>query len=139
MDDLPKFGKGERGRFVYNQKTGTMDKTEKPKKLIVEAPAVLPDSMEPIESYATPFREVFDSRSAYRRHLQEHGFRESGGEHFKDWERKKEEDPEKDIREDIEKSYYDVKYDRVEFSEQEKENHRREQRACKNKTVRQPY
>lgn len=91
--------------------------------------AVITDEIEPIESMATAKREIFTSRSQYRRHLKQHGYRETGGEHLKDAPKPKTEAEElAEQKKDIEQSYYDVKYDRVEFTEREKQTHLEEQR-----------
>lgn len=141
-DELPKYGAGARGFFSFNQATKEMEPVAQPRKLVTEAPSVITDEIEPIVSHATYEGKVFTSKSAYRRHLKENGFRETGGEHLKDVERLRpdEQKEERERREDIERAYYDVKYDRVEFTELEKENHKREERLCKGKQrIKSPY
>lgn len=126
------MGTGERGRFFYDKETGTFKRRVKPVK--VETHAVIQDTMPVIESNATAGRQKFDSKSAYRRHLKALGFRETGeaprGLTFADV-REYQAKEERDRRDDIEKAYFDAKYDRIEFTEQEKENHLREERACR--------
>lgn len=94
------------------------------------AHGVITDEMEPIKSMATFEAKTFTSKSAYKRHLKEHGFVETGGAHLRDIpdSRKYEEEYEAGAREDALAAYYDVKYGRVEFTEAEKELHKREQR-----------
>ena len=128
-NELPKFGNGTRGKFRYDKEKRCMVPCDEARR-ISKAHGVITDEMEPIESMATPHREIFTSKSKYRQHLRALGFRETGGAHLQDIPSAKEEEEktEKEIREDIEKAYYDVKYDRVEFTEAEKEKHRREER-----------
>lgn len=97
------------------------------------APGLILDTMEPLESMATPNREIFDSKSAYKRHLKEHGYVITGGEHIKDANRR-ETQSEKEARhvrnlELTKEALMDVKYGRIEFSEQQKETFKREERA----------
>lgn len=81
---------------------------------------VLQDTMEPIESMATPYGEMFDSRSAYKAHLKAHGYEETGKDHLT----RKPPPPYKpdfrEIRETIEKTYYDIRENRVPISERER-------------------
>ena len=122
---------GERGVFAFRD--GELVRIKEPKK-IARAPMVMTDEMEPMESYATHEKRVFDSKSAYRRHLKEHGFKETGGEHLKDSMRvqtKTASDSERERaydKEMVEKAYMDVKYGRVPFTEKEKQNHINEER-----------
>lgn len=131
---LRDIGTGERGTFYHNPKTGKL--TRKPEKKKKRVHNVIGDTLpEPVESMATAGREKFDSKSKLNRHLKAHGFRVSGAApntipRMSEL-REMEEREERERREDTEAAFYDVKYDRVEFSEQEKENHRREERACR--------
>lgn len=138
MTEIPRYGIGVRGLFRIDPETGECCQIDKPKKIEVAAPMVFTDEIEPLESMATPHREIFTSKSRLRRHYKEHGFRESGGDHLRTLglkTKEEEEAEERAMREDIERAYYDVKYDRVEFSEEEKENHRREQRRWEQEGV----
>lgn len=134
--DIENIGTGERGLFSFDKSTGKLKKIREAKKLPA-APYVHTDTMEPIESMATHTRQVFDSKSAYRQHLKDHGFVETGGKHLLDSLslRPDEEAYQRQMKEDIEKSYYDVKYDRVEFSEAEREQHLREERKWKSENA----
>jgi len=80
-----------------------------------------------MESMATQDREIFTSKAKYRRHLKQHGFVESYGHVAKpepvDLEKKR-----KELRDTIEKSYYDLKYDRIPLTEKEKETCKQETR-----------
>lgn len=139
--ELKSEGQGVRGKFRYDKEAKKLVPYEAPKK--VEAHHVQGDETEPFVSHATPDGKVFTSKSAYRRHLKTLGFVETGGAHLEDGariQREIEEKEERQRREDIEKAYYDVKYDRVEFTEREKEQHLREQREWKeNWRVKSPH
>ena len=127
-DDMPRFGKGERGIFKIDPVTHKSVKVEEKPKLKL-APAIATDTIEPIQSPISFKKKVFDSKSAYRRHLKENGFIDTGGEHFKDVPKEKtDEEITREMKDDIEKAYFDIKNGNVEFSEQEKENHLREER-----------
>lgn len=72
-----------------------------------------------LEPFASPLDESgakrFDSMSAYKRHLKEHGYEITGGDHLngrpaEDWHY---EPDGREIREDALKAYYDIKYDRI--------------------------
>lgn len=131
-DELPRFGPGVRGVFAFRD--GQMVQVEQAKKITVPAPFVHQDTIDEIESMATPHREKFTSKARYREHLRQNGFRESGGEHLRDIPKgKSDEEESREWKEEIEKAYYDVKYDRVDFTEAEKEQHLREQRIWKEK------
>lgn len=127
MADLPKYGSGIRGFFKYDHKQGKLVAVDKPKPAVVAAPYVHQDTMEPIESMVNQDREMFDSKSAYRRHLKANGFVESYGQTFTpekpDLEAKR-----RELRDTIEKSYHDLKNDRVPLTEKEKELCKQEQR-----------
>lgn len=135
--EIDRFGSGDRGVWVFDpqQKKLVPKERYKPQKVVH---AVLQDTLpEPIVSHATPEGRKFDSKSAYRRHLQENGFVERGEapvEKISDY-RERELQEEKDRREDIEKSYFDIKYGRVEFTEEEKERHLREERECRSRGI----
>lgn len=140
--NLTDCGNGVRGRFRYDKEERRLVPCDAPRKL--EIHHVQGDEMEPLRSHATPDGKVFTSKSAYRRHLKAAGFRETGGDHLKvdpaKLQREAEEEEERQRREDIEKAYYDVKYGKVEFTEREIEQHKREQREWKEKwKVRSPY
>jgi hypothetical protein len=85
--------------------------------------------MAPIESYATDEGLVFDSRSKYLAHLAEHGMTVKEKGMFSQLPKPPAERITFDeIREEAEKAFYDLKYDRVPMTEKEKELCRREQR-----------
>lgn len=46
------------------------------KESLGDAPYINPDSIDPVESYATTEGKIFDSKSALRRHYAEHGYEE---------------------------------------------------------------
>jgi len=137
---------GIRGKFIFNPKTKELEPYEKPQKII--APEVITDELsEPVVSHATHKKQIFTSKRAYRKHLAVHGFRETGGDHLHTPSRsdikREQEREDRERREDMEKAYFDVKYGRVEFTEAEKERHRREERLCKMNNIptkmRAPY
>lgn len=105
-------------------------KTEEKK---TEKLQITTDEIEPTRSYATHEGKVFTSKSKLRQHYKEHGFRETGGEHLKSQERAKttreREEEERRDAELIKEAYMDVKYGRVEFSEREREQFKREERS----------
>lgn len=105
----------------------------------VNAPLVINDEIEPIRSYATREGKVFTSKRAYFKHLREHGFRSTEGENIFVTEKPKTEreilEEEEYDAETVKQAYMDVKYDRVPFTEQEKENHKREKELCERNGV----
>lgn len=141
MEELPRFGSGIRGLFRFDKKTHQTVPIKEAPKLKSLAPMISTDTIEPIMSHATHEGKIFDSKSAYRRHLRENGFEDTGGEHLKDVRPPKTDEEEMtECVEDVEKAYYDVKYGRVQFTEKEKENHLREERKWGKKyRVRSPY
>lgn len=129
-----------RGLYRYNKDTKELVQINKPKP--IEAHFVQGDTMEPMESWATLDRPKFDSKSAYRRHLKSNGFVETGGKHLEEkfdaHEAERKEHAER--QEDVKRAYFDIKYDRVKFTEAEKELHRREERRLgKAWTIKSPY
>ena len=133
--------KQHRGYYRRNKETGIWEEIGEPQK--IETHAVITDEIAPMESYATPHREIFTSKSRYRKHLRALGFRETGGKHL---EEKPEPESvrikrhEEEVARDVERAYFDVKYDRVKFSEAQKEQHLREQRRLgKAWKIRAPY
>jgi len=122
------YGAGDRGFFHLDKNTKEL-KPGFPRREFIpqEAPAITTDEMPPIESMATQDREIFTSKAKYRRHLKEHGFVESYGVTVKpekpDLEAKR-----RELRDTIEKSYHDLKNDRIPLSEKEKEICRQENR-----------
>lgn len=67
--------------YKWNKQTQSMEPEFKAAS-DVEAPFVQDDTLpEPIESMATPDRQMFDSKSAYERHLKAHGYEVTGGSH----------------------------------------------------------
>jgi hypothetical protein len=121
-----------RGRLKWDEKKKKMVRCKEVKKR-VEVHNVNQDTIDPIQSPISHKKMFFESKSAYRRHLKAHGFRETGGEHLKDTPRtKSEEDIDREYQEGIDQDFYDIKYDRIKFSEQEKELHKQEERTCRN-------
>jgi hypothetical protein len=118
---------GVRGWFRYDKKLKRLVRIAGPLKAKWVAPSIITDEIAPIESMATQDREIFTSKAKYRRHLKEHGFVESYGvtvtPEKPDLEKKR-----RELRDTIEKSYHDLKNDRIPLSEKEKEICRQEQR-----------
>lgn len=128
--EIPDQGSGVRGLFVYRNGKWVRFKKRK----TVQVHSVIPDEIEPMRSFASPTGEIFTSRSAYLKHLRALGYRDTGGEHLKEKPREKtQEEIEGEYREDIEQSYYDVKYDRIQFTEKERQAHLEEERKWKDK------
>lgn len=117
-----------RGKLTWDSKKNKFVQfKEKKKKLHF----VSDDTIEPLQSPISYQKKFFESKSAYRRHLKEHGFRDTGGEHLKDNKQgQSEEDLDREYQEGIEQDYYDIKYDRIKFTEQQKELHKQENRLC---------
>ena len=94
------------------------------------APYVHQDSMEPIESMASDTGEVFDSKSAYKRHLDEKGFEVTGGDHLTgrgvhDFEYQ----PDRaEINESVKEQINNLKWGNAPLTEKEKQLCRWEQR-----------
>jgi hypothetical protein len=119
-----------RGLFKYDPKKKKLVRCKEVKKR-VEVHNVSGDTIDPIQSPISHQKKFFESKSAYRRHLREHGFRETGGDHLQDRPREKtEEEIDREYQEGIEQDYYDIKYDRIKFTEQQKELHKREDEKC---------
>lgn len=142
--EIDSVGTGVRGKWVFDPDAKKLVPYEKaaPKKPVHH---VLQDTLpEPIVSHATAEGKKFESKSAYRRHLKEHGFVERGEapvEKLSDY-REREEREDADRKEEVEKAFFDIKYGRVEFTEEEKERHRREERECRSrglKKLKAPY
>jgi hypothetical protein len=124
---LSDYGTGERGFFHLDKESKKLKKGfPKREYTTAEVHAVIQDTIDPIESMAVQEKLVFESKSAYRRHLKEHGFVEAYGEVKKpkvvDKEAKR-----REIREEVEKAYYDIKYDRIPISEKERHLCKQEQ------------
>lgn len=121
----------DKGKFVKLK--------ERPK--VIEAPFVITDEIPETETMVDNSGRKFTSKAKLREYMHEHNRRygtnyiETGGE------RAKPEPPKRatyqEIREDVEKAYYDVKYARVPISEQERELCNREEREFQEYAKRQ--
>lgn len=132
---------GVRGEYYYDKETKTFkpvsersDKKEKKKKKVL----IQTDEIEPTVSHASFEGKIFTSKSALRRHYKENGYIETGGSHHIDTMERRQtaKEREEEIRrerEEFEKAYYDIKYNNVEFTEQEKEIFKREEEKWKEK------
>lgn len=128
IPDLPK--KGVRGRFWFNPETGKMQNEPYMTAAQKAAYFIQTDEIPPTESMATADRKIFTSRKKLEEYDRQHGFIHTGGAHL--GQKPEEYDPKKqaeEIREDARRAHADIKYDRVPFTELEKELCRREERA----------
>lgn len=111
---------GDRGVFVYNKETRTMERFVNKKKLETNAPFIQRDEiLDGVESPLTG--EKYYSKSALRQHYKENGYRETGGGHLtgKAPERKK---PDyREIREDVERALNDARWGNIPLSEKERQ------------------
>lgn len=124
-----KIPSGFRGKLIWDEDLQDLvpflKEKEKKSKVLVKT-----DEIEPTQSAASPHKEVFTSKKKLLRHYKDNGYVCTEGEHMQNKaaaedeiarERKRRAD-----KEMIEQAYYDVKYDRVPFSEKEKEIFKRE-------------
>ena len=78
-EDVTKHTSGRRFRWVKGKsKFEEVGETENPVVHAVHEDTLL----DPIESMATPEGKKFDSKSAYKKHLAEHGYEITGGDHL---------------------------------------------------------
>lgn len=126
-----------RGRFRYNKETGQLEPVVKEKK-VINAPAVHGDEvLDGIHSMLDDKK--YYSKSGYRNHIEANNYKVTGGDHLQDQARDRAElerhygsdQHERDIRDAAEKAYYDIKYDRVQYTEKEKQLHIEEERKWK--------
>lgn len=130
------IGSGERGKFIFTD-DGLVPESQFVKTPKTQHHTVLPDEMPPLQSMAVAYKCIFTSRSAYKRHLKEHGFVETGGEHLKDLALKEleamrpeyQEARRKEMQEITRKAINAAKYDEIEFTEKQKELFKREKEA----------
>lgn len=120
-----------RGKFVWDSKKNKMVRVKSEKKTSTHF--VQGDEMEPLQSPISFQKKFFTSKSAYRRHLKENGFRETGGDHLNEKPETDEEKLDREYEEEIKQSYYDIKYDRIEFTEEQKALHEKERQQWKEK------
>lgn len=129
MGDISDQGKGRRGVFFWNKEKGEFDLVP-PKKSIYDtnAPVVIRDEIiGGIESMVDG--KVYDSKSALRKSYKMHGVIEKGDDRVQRQRTQTREELEKEIRDDAEKAFYDLKYDRIEVSEWQREQNNREIQA----------
>lgn len=114
-------GNSERGHFRL--KKGHLEAFDPEKeKPISNAPIIITDEMSPIEYMGNDKREMFTSMSRYKRRVKEDGYEITGGDHFSKEGYRPPKPTQEEIREDAIKAYYDIKYDRVRFTEKEKQD-----------------
>jgi len=118
-DDELKGGTGERGLFYWNRETKMLERRAVAPKPVVNAPFVIKDEIiGGIESLVTG--KMHYSKSTLRREYKAHGMIEKGNDRAPKPKGPTAEEHYRDIREDTEKAYYDLKYDRVPLTEKEK-------------------
>jgi hypothetical protein len=129
MSEIGDHGKGRRGVFFWNKETGEFELVPpKPSICAVPAPFVISDEIiGGIESMVDG--KIYDSKSALRRSYKEQGYIEKGNDRVPRAKAQSLEELEREIREDAEKAYYDLKYNRVEISEWQREQNNREIQA----------
>ena len=119
MSDDLKDGTGERGLFYWNRETRMLERRVTAPKPVVNAPFVIKDEIiGGIESMVTG--RMHYSKSTLRREYKAHGMIEKGNDRAPKPKGPTREEHYRDIREDTEKAYYDLKYDRVPLTEKEK-------------------
>lgn len=109
----------------YNPKTGKVEPVSEIERVDPDAPNIITDEIAPTLSM-TGSDKIYTSKSRLRKEYKELGFVETGGERIRAQERAKPD--RKAIRDAVEKTYYDLKYDRIPTSEKERESCKREQR-----------
>ncbi len=123
---------GERGIFRYNLESQTFEKVEKARPLVVEAPFVTSDEMEPTQSHADG--QYYTSKTRLRetykvsRPEAPYGYIERGDEPVKTEYTRPTEPNEDDIRDDVARALNLIKYGMAPASEKDKEIWKREQR-----------
>jgi hypothetical protein len=129
MSEIGKHGKGRRGIFFWNKETGEFELAPpKPSITAVPAPFVIRDEIiGGIESMVDG--KIYDSKSRLRRSYKENGVIEKGDDRVARQRQQTREELEKEIRDDAEKAFYDLKYDRVEISEWQREQNNKEIQA----------
>lgn len=119
MSDDLKDGTGERGLFYWNRETKMLERRASAPKQVVNAPFVIKDEIiGGIESMVTG--KTHYSKSSLRREYKAHGMIEKGNDRAAKPRGPTREEHYRDIRQDTEKAYYDLKYDRVPLTEKEK-------------------
>lgn len=113
----------------FNPNTGKVEPISEIERVDPDAPHIITDEIEPTLSM-TGTDKIYTSKSQLRKEYKELGFVETGGERNKAQPRAK---PDRQaIREAVEKTYYDIKYDRIPISERERERCKQEERAYQN-------
>lgn len=109
----------DRGLFTYDVEKGCLVPVNKPK-VVVDAPAVHADEiLGGMLSHADC--KIYTSKSAYRQSLKELGYIEVGHEKIKP--KKREPDPayQAQLREDLERSYYELRDNQCDMPEIDRE------------------
>lgn len=114
-----------RGVLYWDSETKSFKEKRKERK--IDTHFIITDEIPETESYATDERLKFTSKKKLYEHYKQHGMvvKEPGmnPEHAAPYKA----DP-REIRDEIEKAYMDIKYDRIPMSEEEKQKWKEEQR-----------
>lgn len=123
LSERSRKGLMNRGRFKWDAEKGCLVPVEKPAR--VESHAVHTDEMEPMQSMADC--KFYTSKSAYRRSLKEQGFIEVGNDVDGFKPKNVFETPEymEQLREDMTRSYYEVRDGMAPLSELDRERCKR--------------
>lgn len=109
-----------RGRFRYCTERGKWVPIEKPKVLAVDAPAVHTDEI-PGGMLSHVDCKIYTSKSAYRRSLKELGYIEVGHEKIVPKKREPSEEYRAQLREDLERSFYELRDNQCDMPEVDRE------------------
>lgn len=121
----------ERGKkYSWSPERGLFEVGAEPKRE-VEAPSVMPDEMEPMQSMVDC--KFYTSKSAYRRSLKEQGYIEVGNDvdGFKKTNVFETKEYDAQLKEDLTRSYYECRDKMAPVSEWEREKFRRMDRNSK--------
>lgn len=121
VEEIDDYVSKTRGTWIWDAKLQKNVRLKRKPRKQVNAPYVITDEIDAIESMATEKREIFTSKRKLRQHYKQHGFIDTGGEQPKPPKPKTEDERFREIRDQVEKDYYDLKYDRVPQTEKERE------------------
>lgn len=122
-EDIPEYGTGVRGTFYHNPETGRFDIYEPPKARTGHHAYITTDEIPPTVS-PVDGKTVFTSKKRLFEHYKEHGYECTYGEIHKEAPRY--EPNEAEMREDLERIENQLRWGEIPFSEEEREQCRRE-------------
>lgn len=140
-DEIARYGSGVRGVFKWDREKRELVEIKVEKKAPEPKVYIQTDEIPATESMATADRKYFTSKVKLEEYNRAHGFRTTGGDHLhqkisppsiSDKEKRR-----REMNEDVERAMMDVKYGRVEFTEEQKQLHIEEERAWKRAQERQ--